>query len=125
MADSIDRLFRAVMAEAEARPASSRTARLLRSSRAKIAKKLVEEAAEVIIEAMDEHHDNVVRESADLVYNLTVLWASVGVKPVEVWKEMQRRERLYGIAEKLAKRAPKRAPKARRKRPAAQARKRG
>jgi phosphoribosyl-ATP pyrophosphohydrolase len=126
MADSIDRLFRAVVAEADARPASSRTARLLRSGRAKIAKKLAEEAAEVIIEAMDDHHDNVVRESADLVYNLTVLWASVGVEPAEVWKEMHRRERLYGIAEKLAKRAAKRAPKARRKRVAPEAvRKRG
>ncbi|MGZ9083746.1 MAG: phosphoribosyl-ATP pyrophosphatase, partial [Rhodoplanes sp.] len=41
--------------------------------------------------------------SADLLYNLAVLWASVEVEPKAVWKEMQRRERLFGIAEKLAK----------------------
>lgn len=121
MADSIDRLFRAVQAAQTAKPSSSRTARLVHSGRAKIAKKVAEEAAEVIIEAMDDHHDNVVRESADLVYNLTVLWAAVGVKPDEVWKEMQRREKLYGIAEKLSKRPAK----ARRKGPAAAVRKRG
>jgi phosphoribosyl-ATP pyrophosphohydrolase len=32
-----------------------------------------------------------------------VLWAHAGVHPDEVWAEMQRRERLFGIAEKLPK----------------------
>ena len=45
----------------------------------------------------------VVRESADLLYNLTVLWASAGVRPEDVWSEMERREHLLGIAEKLPK----------------------
>jgi phosphoribosyl-ATP pyrophosphohydrolase len=49
----------------------------------------------------------VVRESADLLYNLTVLWASAGVKPEDVWREMERREDLLGIAEKLPKSAVK------------------
>jgi phosphoribosyl-ATP pyrophosphohydrolase len=55
----------------------------------------------------------VVRESADLLYNLTVLWASAGVEPDDVWQEMERREHLLGIAEKLPKSAvklPKAAP---------------
>ena len=43
------------------------------------------------------------RESADLLYNLVVLWAAAGVRPAEVWKEMNRREQLFGIAEKLLK----------------------
>ena len=30
--------------------------------------------------------DAVVRESADLIYNLVVLWAAAGVQPKEVWK---------------------------------------
>ena len=49
----------------------------------------------------------VVRESADLLYNLTVLWASAGVRPEDVWREMERREHLLGIAEKLPKSAVK------------------
>lgn len=103
MSDSIDRLYEAVLEAMEADPSSSRTARLLRAGRGKIAKKVAEEAAEVVIEAINGHRDSVIRESADLLYNLAVLWASVEVEPKAVWKEMQRRERLYGIAEKLAK----------------------
>jgi phosphoribosyl-ATP pyrophosphohydrolase len=103
MSDSIDRLYAGVLAARTANPATSRTARLLRSGRAKMAKKLAEEAVEVIIDAIDGDHDAVVRESADLMYNLVVLWVASGVRPAEVWKEMARRERLLGIAEKLPK----------------------
>jgi len=68
-------------------------------------KKLAEEAIEVVIDAVNGKTDAVVRESADLLYNLTVLWASAGVKPEDVWHEMERRERLLGIAEKTAESA--------------------
>ena len=44
-----------------------------------------------------------VRESADLLYNLVVLWAEAGVRPQDVWDEMARRERLFGLAEKVPK----------------------
>jgi phosphoribosyl-ATP pyrophosphohydrolase len=103
MSDSVDRLYEDVLAARDADPAQSRTARLLRSGRPKIAKKLGEEAVEVVIDAVNGNHDAVVRESADLLYNLTVLWVAAGVQPKEVWKEMERRERLMGIAEKLPK----------------------
>jgi phosphoribosyl-ATP pyrophosphohydrolase len=112
MNDSIDRLHVAVLAARGADPATSRTARLIQGGRAKVAKKLGEEAVEVVIDAMSGSHDNVVRESADLLYNLVVLWTVSGVEPGEVWKEMERRERLFGIAEKLLKHDQ---PKARRK----------
>ena len=106
MTDSVDRLHEAVVAARHGDPASSRTARLLRSGRSKMAKKLAEEAIEVVIDAMHGNRDAVVRESADLLYNLVVLWVSAGVTPKEVWKEMERRERLMGIAEKLPKDLP-------------------
>jgi phosphoribosyl-ATP pyrophosphohydrolase len=103
MTDSVTRLFEAVLAAKGADSATSRTARLLRSGRAKIAKKLAEEAVEVVIDAMHGNREAIVRESADLLYNLTVLWVSTGVRPEDVWAEMKRRERLFGIAEKLRK----------------------
>jgi phosphoribosyl-ATP pyrophosphohydrolase len=103
MADSIERLFDAVVALKHGDPARSRTARLLRSGRAKMAKKLAEEAVEVVIDAMAGDRAAVVSESADLIYNLVVLWAAAGVEPQDVWAEMKRRERLMGIAEKLPK----------------------
>jgi phosphoribosyl-ATP pyrophosphohydrolase len=103
MSDSLDRLYQAVLAARTADPASSRTARLLRAGRSKMAKKLAEEAVEVVIDAMHGHSDALVRESADLLYNLVVLWVASGVHPKDVWTEMERRERLLGIAEKLPK----------------------
>ncbi|MEJ2623189.1 MAG: phosphoribosyl-ATP diphosphatase [Pseudolabrys sp.] len=103
MADSLTRLYNAVLAAEGADPAKSRTARLMRAGRAKMAKKVAEEAVEVVIDAMGGQPEAVVRESADLMYNLVVLWAHAGVHPDEVWAEMKRRERLFGIAEKLPK----------------------
>jgi phosphoribosyl-ATP pyrophosphohydrolase len=72
-----------------------------------MAKKLAEEAIEVVIDAVNRKPEAVVRESADLLYNLTVLWASAGVRPADVWREMARREHLLGIAEKMPKSALK------------------
>jgi phosphoribosyl-ATP pyrophosphohydrolase len=103
MGDSVERLYEGVIAARHGDPTRSRTARLLRSGRAKIAKKLAEEAVEVVIDAMNGSRDAVIKESADLIYNLVVLWVASGVQPKEVWKEMERRERLFGIAEKLLK----------------------
>jgi len=103
MTDSVDRLYEAVLAAKQQDPATSRTSRLLHAGRAKMAKKLGEEAFEVVIGALHSNQEAVVRESADLLYNLVVLWASVGVEPKDVWKEMSRRERLFGIAEKMHK----------------------
>lgn len=103
MSDSLERLYDAVIAARNLDPGSSRTARLLRSGQAKMSKKLAEEAIEVVIDAMNGKAEAVVRESADLIYNLTVLWVACGVRPRDVWMEMERREKLLGIAEKLPK----------------------
>jgi len=103
MGDSLDRLYNHVIAAKDADPALSRTAKLLRSGRSKVAKKLAEEAIEVVIDAINGEQGPVVRESADLLYNLVVLWAEAGVRPQDVWDEMARRERLFGLAEKVPK----------------------
>jgi phosphoribosyl-ATP pyrophosphohydrolase len=107
MSDSLERLYQAVLAAKDLDPAISRTARLFQRGPAKMAKKLAEEAIEVVIDAVNRNPEAVVRESADLLYNLTVLWASAGVRPEDVWREMARREHLLGIAEKMPKSATK------------------
>ena len=107
MSDSLERLYQAVIAAKDLDPATSRTARLFERGLSKMAKKLAEEAIEVAIDAVNGNTDAVIRESADLLYNLTVLWASAGVRPEDVWREMGRREDMLGIAEKLPKSALK------------------
>jgi phosphoribosyl-ATP pyrophosphohydrolase len=106
MSDSISRLYLAALDCRHDDPSTSRTARLLRSGRGKMAKKLAEEAVEVVIDAMHGGRDAVIKESADLIYNLVVLWVATGVRPEDVWREMDRRERLLGIAEKVPKKLP-------------------
>lgn len=103
MSDSLDRLYQAVLAARDLDPTVSRTARLLRQGPAKMAKKLTEEAIEVAIDTVNRKPDAVIRESADLLYNLTVLWVGTGIDPDDVWREMDRREQMLGIAEKLPK----------------------
>ena len=103
MSDSLERLYLAVLAARDLDPATSRTARLFQRGPSKMAKKLAEEAIEVVIDAVNGDSEAVIRESADLLYNLTVLWASAGVRPEDVWREMARREDMLGIAEKLPK----------------------
>lgn len=103
MTDSVQNLYAAVLSARSRDPALSRTAKLIREGTPKMAKKLGEEAVEVGIEAVQNNRPAVVRESADLIYNLVVLWSELGITPGEVWREMDRREALYGIAEKLPK----------------------
>jgi phosphoribosyl-ATP pyrophosphohydrolase len=113
MGDSLERLYQAVIAAKDLDPSVSRTARLFQRGPDKMAKKLAEEAIEVVIDAVNGKTDAVIRESADLLYNLTVLWASAGVRPEDVWNEMERREHLLGIAEKMPK-SPVKVPASRR-----------
>jgi phosphoribosyl-ATP pyrophosphohydrolase len=103
MSDSIERLYQAVLAARHLDPATSRTARLFQRGPAKMAKKVAEEAIEVAIDSVGGDAQAMVRESADLLYNLAVLWAASGIRPADVWREMERRENLLGIAEKLPK----------------------
>src|SRR5580692_4681607 len=110
MADSISRLYQAAQNCRQDDPSTSRTARLLRSGRSKMAKKLAEEAIEVVIDVIEGNTGAAIKESADLVYNLVALWVAAGIEPRQVWAEMERRERLFGIAEKLPKQATKHSP---------------
>lgn len=105
MADSIQHLFEDVSAVRVTEQGGSRTAKLMREGTVKMAKKLAEEAVEVGHEAILKDRKCVVEESADLLYNLVVLWADAGVTPEEVWTEMERRRALLGIAEKMPKAA--------------------
>ena len=83
----------------------SRTSKLFRDGVQKMAKKLAEEAVEVGLDAVQMNRESVILESADMLYHLAVIWVACGVTPEEVMGEIDRRERLYGIAEKLPKHA--------------------
>jgi phosphoribosyl-ATP pyrophosphohydrolase len=103
MEDRLTRLVSAI-ADVHARTRSSpRTSRLLAYGVGKMAKKVVEEASEVDVDAVRLQRVAVISESVDLFYNLAVLWHELGISPAEVWTEMDRRERELGMVEKLPK----------------------
>jgi phosphoribosyl-ATP pyrophosphohydrolase len=100
--EEISRLYAALeLVDEQTHP---RTAHLLTSGVKRMAQKVMEEAAEVAIEAVRRRRPAVVRESADLIFNLVVLWRKCGVEPREIWAEMNQRATAIGIAEKRPKR---------------------
>ena len=100
-AGEMDRLFAALDRVSWA--ANPRTARLLASGLRKKSQKVVEEAAEVALEAVRKRARPTVQESADLLYHLVVLWHECGIEPDQVSAEMRERTDRCGLAEKLPK----------------------
>ena len=101
----LDRLYLVIDSRKGADPDTSYTARLFSRGRQQIAKKLGEEAVEALIEGIRGDKPKLVGESADMLYHLLTLWASLGVKPKTVWAELARREGLSGIAEKASRKS--------------------
>lgn len=80
-----------------------RTNKLIAAGAPQQAKKMVEEAAELAIEAVRSDRDAAVMEAADLVYNLMVLLEGMKIPFDDVCGELDRRRGLYGIAAKQQK----------------------
>lgn len=101
----LDRLYATIESRKGADPATSYTAKLMARGREKLAQKLGEEATEAVIEAVKGDADKLILESADLLYHLLALWATLGVKPAQVWSELAHRESRSGIAERASRKA--------------------
>lgn len=99
----LDRLSAAIEARRGADPAESYTAKLLSRGMEKCAQKLGEEAVETVIAATAGKREEVVTESADLLYHLLVVWTAADIAPEDVYAELARREGVSGIAEKAAR----------------------
>jgi phosphoribosyl-ATP pyrophosphohydrolase len=70
-----------------------------------IARKLGEEAVEMIVAALSGDQASLTAEAADLVFHLLVLLNAKGVTLADVEAELVRREGVSGIAEKAARNA--------------------
>jgi len=99
----LDRLWATVLSRKDASPALSHSARLLSRGTAKIAQKFGEEAVECLIEAVGGHRTALVAESADVLYHLLVIWVDAGLRPEQIWAELERREGVSGIEEKAGR----------------------
>ena len=65
-----------------------------------LAKKIGEESSEFIIDFIKKNKEGVVKESADLIYHILVIWVSLGINPEEIWSELSSRKLKSGFEEK-------------------------
>jgi phosphoribosyl-ATP pyrophosphohydrolase/phosphoribosyl-AMP cyclohydrolase len=86
-------LWRTISERAAQRPEGSYTTKLLDEGVAAVARKVGEEAVEVVTAALAESDERVVSEAADLIYHLYVLLVSRGLDIAEVEEELARRAR--------------------------------
>ncbi|TCL92834.1 phosphoribosyl-ATP pyrophosphatase [Rhizobium sp. PP-WC-2G-219] len=94
----------AVVAErAKASPETSWTAKLVEKGQARAAKKLGEEAVEAVIAAVSGDRQELVSESADLLYHLLVVLKIADVPLQEVLEELEGRTVRSGLEEKASR----------------------
>lgn len=100
---TLDRLEATILSRKGADPDSSWTAKLFAKGPEKCAQKFGEEAVEACMAVAKGDRQNLVYESADVLYHLLVMLAAQDVPLSEVMTELERREGTSGIAEKAAR----------------------
>lgn len=98
--NTLSRLEQNIAARRAASPEESYVAKLNAKGLPKIAQKLGEEATEAVIAAVSGSNEELVSESADLLFHLLVLLNAKGVSLDHVLAELDRREGLSGLEEK-------------------------
>lgn len=89
----IELLYKVILSRKKELPADSYTTYLFEEGIDKILKKVGEEAAEVIIAAKNESSQELVYETADLLYHLLVLLAEKNISPAEISEELKKRNK--------------------------------
>ncbi len=88
----LDELFAVIQDRQLEQPEGSYTARLLQEGTARIAQKVIEEAGETAIAAVQGDREGLSGEVADLLYHTLVLLADSGLKPQEIWEVLRARQ---------------------------------
>ncbi len=102
-AEILDRLEAVIASRKGGDTDKSYVAKLFAKGRKKIAQKVGEEGVETALAAVMDDKQEVVAESADLLFHLMVLWADMGISPDDIFEELARREGISGIDEKNAR----------------------
>ncbi|MDW8297758.1 MAG: phosphoribosyl-ATP diphosphatase [Anaerolineae bacterium] len=93
MSEILARLY-AVIQDRQANPREgSYTTQLFQAGLDEIAKKVGEEAIEVVLAAARQGTERTISEIADLTYHTLVLMAQLGITPEQVAAELERRHR--------------------------------
>lgn len=87
--DVLEELWNVIKDRIENPKEGSYTSKIVSKGKHYVARKVGEEAVEVIVAALYEGRDALVYESADLIYHLMVLLAVSGVEWKEVLRELE------------------------------------
>lgn len=96
----LDQLYDVLVSRKGGDPAKSYTAKMYAKGVIKIAQKVGEEGVETALAAVAEGQEELLNESADLLYMLLLLWAAKDVKPEEVYATLNERFGTPGIRDK-------------------------
>jgi phosphoribosyl-ATP pyrophosphohydrolase/phosphoribosyl-AMP cyclohydrolase len=89
----VDFLYDLILSRKQEMPEGSYTTYLFEEGIDKILKKVGEESAEVIIASKNEPEEELVYETADLVYHMLVLLVKRGINPDQIRKELKKRHK--------------------------------
>lgn len=101
----IEELFAVIESRKGADPATSYVAAKFAKGTEHIAKKVGEEAVEVAIAAVKGERQEIIDESADLLFHLFMLWSHEGIVPEDVWAALEARRGVSGLDEKKSRTA--------------------
>lgn len=93
MSETLNELYETILSRKANPPPNSYTAKLFVAGDVEIAKKVGEEAIEVIVASYKESDERLASESADLIYHLLVLLAARNVEWRAVEQELEKRKR--------------------------------
>jgi phosphoribosyl-ATP pyrophosphohydrolase/phosphoribosyl-AMP cyclohydrolase len=96
----IDTLYHTICEKKEQDSNTSYTAKLLQGKQNSMLKKIVEEAGELTFAIKDNNEEEIIYESADLLYHCLVGLSSRNISPDRVKQELARRFGMSGIEEK-------------------------
>ena len=90
---TLEELCNIIRIRRTADPEESYTTRLLIGPEDTLYKKVIEEAAELVMAAKDKDHDHIRYEAADLMYHLLVVLEKAGITAAELAGELKARMR--------------------------------
>ncbi|MFA6207132.1 MAG: phosphoribosyl-ATP diphosphatase [Methylocystis sp.] len=103
MSFTLDDLAALIKARRNDSASTSYTKTLLDAGMPRIAKKFGEEAVETVIAAMESDRSALVNEAADTFYHLLVMLEARDISIDDVLRELERRTKQSGLAEKAAR----------------------
>jgi len=96
----LEQLQQLIQSKKDSDPSLSYTAKLFSQGIEEIQKKFGEESIELIIASNQNNRNNIINETADVLYHLLVLLSEKSISLKEVVEELERRSSMSGLEEK-------------------------